>query len=1068
MKTLQINTFRFLGRYGLLILLGVTGVSAMAQVEKPFQDTRRWLMVSTTQTDVYYTGDHEAEAQQVARYADLARFEAGKLFDFKSQVRYQLVLVFQPEDLQTTNFDLQKPEPRSGLFYSPQQVAFVVHPGHQPGLYEEVKRAVTRLILREFTSESTLGSQLQAHLLLYEAPWFYEGLADYVATGWTYEDEAWIASLNRTDLAALAQEGDAPINRVVRKSVWHYITHEHGESKLIEILYLVTINHSIESGIISVLGITLPTLTTRWREYMTRRMYQQNKDRLGPDAWQDAIQIPLRAGQRITQAVWSKSSQQVALYIDQQGQQQVYVYDLTSHKLMPLPIVSGLAREDAHMLDVHQALAIHPDGQLLVASRWERQRTVLAYYDFGTGELTEQKLPANIDRVMALAWSHDGKSIAVSALSNGYARLYLTHPGQADLELLTTPDADVLDPAWSLDDQSLIYAANPAPTTGDLPIPAYKRTFDLYRLELSSGTSTPLTETPLIQERIPSAISSFEVAFLTDVSGIPNVSKLNLFTRAQFPVSDLAGGILHLQAYETQALAVVPKGGEQNLYLVLWQTLDIHPAPEPTLLRLERNASAQAQRPLPARPVLPAAPAASPAPDTAAKVQTPVRFYIFDEESEPYDVKKPARRDEPVASDNRMIQTVFGQQSAPVLSEIEVSEGKTAVSPWQNQYIGLGLVYDPVAKISARLDMGFQDLLRRHQLDLTIVPAFNFRNSQSNIRYSYLPHRVDFFAEGGHTSRRIRENVLFQGDTATIFRFDQLRLYTGARYPINTHLALEGGIGARYIDRKDQRLRRNDLENAREYLAGAYVTLTYRNVKHTDGFRYAGTEARVNVSSHYSLSRSMPAFHRASADIRHYQQVYQRIVLATRLGASVTLPRQNTQVYMGGVDALLHRPIIFQNSEDNFIRPVITDTSLYGIHFLEYVAPVRGFRQAARDGSRYVVANLELRIPVSRLSTRSLPGKAVYALEVVPFLDAGTVWEEGNPFSQKKPTDTQFITNGPITVKLQTLKSPFLIGFGSGLRLNMLGWSLRTDLAWGIDDYTVQRPVFTTALARSF
>ncbi|MEL7341798.1 MAG: hypothetical protein AAGM67_15055, partial [Bacteroidota bacterium] len=117
---------------------------------------------------------------------------------------------------------------------------------------------------------------------------------------------------------------------------------------------------------------------------------------------------------------------------------------------------------------------------------------------------------------------------------------------------------------------------------------------------------------------------------------------------------------------------------------------------------------------------------------------------------------------------------------------------------------------------------------------------------------------------------------------------------------------------------------------------------------------------------------------------------------------------------------------------------------------------------------RYIMSTVELRMPLSRMAKSALNSKNLYSLELIPFIDVGTVWVEGNPFSDKNPTDTQILTNGPITVKLQTLKSPFLLGFGTGLRANVIGYSMRFDLAWGLDDGTLRAPMLMTSVGKNF
>ena len=182
---------------------------------------------------------------------------------------------------------------------------------------------------------------------------------------------------------------------------------------------------------------------------------------------------------------------------------------------------------------------------------------------------------------------------------------------------------------------------------------------------------------------------------------------------------------------------------------------------------------------------------------------------------------------------------------------------------------------------------------------------------------------------------------------------------------------------------------------------------------------------RQGFESFYSFFLKDIAFHRARLELKHYHKISGPIVMATRLASSITTPKSLKQFYMGDTRRRLHRPVTFQSRErSSRVQNQVTDTTLHAIHFLEFVAPVRGFLPNTRNGSRYVAANLEFRIPLSRLTKFSLPGNALYNLEIIPFIDAGTAWEDGNPFSQKKPTDTHYIASGPLTIKLQTLKSP--------------------------------------------
>ena len=42
------------------------------------------------------------------------------------------------------------------------------------------------------------------------------------------------------------------------------------------------------------------------------------------------------------------------------------------------------------------------------------------------------------------------------------------------------------------------------------------------------------------------------------------------------------------------------------------------------------------------------------------------------------------------------------------------------------------------------------------------------------------------------------------------------------------------------------------------------------------------------------------------------------------------------------------------------------------------------------------------------------------------------------------------------------------MGFGGGLRVMTFGYSVRADLAWGVEDYTILSPKLHLTLARNF
>jgi hypothetical protein len=93
---------------------------------------------------------------------------------------------------------------------------------------------------------------------------------------------------------------------------------------------------------------------------------------------------------------------------------------------------------------------------------------------------------------------------------------------------------------------------------------------------------------------------------------------------------------------------------------------------------------------------------------------------------------------------------------------------------------------------------------------------------------------------------------------------------------------------------------------------------------------------------------------------------------------------------------------------------------------------------------------------------------------VVGFFDAGTAWQGRSPYRGDNPINSVVLTDGPIgqppvvTIRVNYFRDPLVVGYGFGLRAQILGLYLRADYSWGIETRIVQKPIFQAALGLDF
>ena len=127
--------------------------------------------------------------------------------------------------------------------------------------------------------------------------------------------------------------------------------------------------------------------------------------------------------------------------------------------------------------------------------------------------------------------------------------------------------------------------------------------------------------------------------------------------------------------------------------------------------------------------------------------------------------------------------------------------------------------------------------------------------------------------------------------------------------------------------------------------------------------------------------------------------------------------------------------------------------------------PVRGFYYNERNGNSFALLNSELRVPLFRyLLNRPIRSDFFQNFQVVAFGDAGTAWTGNDPYAEDNFFNRQVIERNPLTITIKNQREPIIWGYGFGLRTRLLGYFVRGDWAWGVDDQRRLPHVFHLSL----
>lgn len=219
-----------------------------------------------------------------------------------------------------------------------------------------------------------------------------------------------------------------------------------------------------------------------------------------------------------------------------------------------------------------------------------------------------------------------------------------------------------------------------------------------------------------------------------------------------------------------------------------------------------------------------------------------------------------------------------------------------------------------------------------------------------------------------------------------------------------------------------------------------------------------GSRAKVFGEFFYSLYPENEYLYVFGIDARNYVKVYKNIIFASRFAYS----------YAGGTSPLLY----YLGSLDNWINPFFNNPKFeYDIEYdrtkdwaYQAIATnVRGFKQNIRNGPSFSLLNLEMRVPIVKVFIKKpIDSDFIANLQIVGFADAGAAWTGFIPGSKENAYNfsTKGDINGPVYVKIDEMRPPYVYGYGYGFRTRLFGYFFRLDFARGVDQGITQKKVY--------
>ncbi len=1071
-----------------------------------------WSYLSSENFDVYYYDNRKRVAQESLQYLES---EFDRITDLIGYYPYQKTKIFLYNsviDLQQSNMGLSDTQFSSGgetEFIKP--YVEIAHPGNIEEFKEELIFKFSDLMLNEMMFGGSLKDMFQNAVLLNLPDWFVNGASLYVSKGWNEEMDDFVRQFIKSRKVNKALKLSGKESALIGQSIWNFIVEKYGKSSVNNILNYTRIIRNEEKSVMITLGVPFKQLMVEWKNFYTTMEQSVSKSYVSPS---DTTRFSPSHRKTVvfTTVKISPDGKKIAYAENDRGKFRVIVKSLENGK--ESVILNGGNKVLKQDVDFRVPLLSWADANTLGVIGTKNGQYVFWLYDL----LTKSKQPRELDsfsNIRNFDFSGNGRLAVLSADFEGQNDLFLISSRRDRTKRLTNDLFDDLDPSFIPNSNTIVFSSNRSTDSLTSKISDYAKSTNRYNLFLFNLDTTTVQVTKLTntlgRDFKPKAIDIENVYYLSDQRGIINLFKFNRPTGIYSQITNFNSSIkdydidfsnrslamvmtskliediflLNNFNYDRQIFTPVSRRKELMQAKVITEKRKQIGEPVKTMtvkdlinqrLKEKRDTTTQ-QKPVPVK-------------------QDTVKHKPGEIDTEDYKFNDPVSKDtrSPVTPKEKPINTddyVFEdevvkakQPSETFLTRyMKTREVNRVTGPFNYDpkfsYENLltNFLIDPLRGFSMRIETQMNDMLEDYRIFGGLqVSLSDFKSGDTFLEVQYLPHRFDY-------TFRYDRKVLFwetpqdRSTDVELQKYSFQRIEFGISYPISvrTRVSLKPFIGyTQFTDRGMSIPQGTGPEfrpSQQQFYTGGKAELVYDNSVSTGMNIIEGTRGKISAVHNQAIGNSQKSFTRVSMDVRHYQKIYREIVFAVRGFVGSSFGNAPKKYLLGGMDNWFSNRINYEGLQNPLISPVGSYNE--NLLFTEFATSVRGFDYATLYGNNVAVASAEFRVPLIRaLSSGPITSNFFRNLQFTAFYDVGTSWTGELPFNARNSVRKRVVpevqSGSPFRIEIDEYLNPWLSSYGLGLRTMMLGYYVKFDLAWPVENYTVKDPRLSVTLGFDF
>ncbi|MGE0089191.1 MAG: hypothetical protein AB7S50_06910 [Bacteroidales bacterium] len=1032
-----------------------------------------WSYIKGDKYDVYFNQEGEAIARFTDQfvYNEIVRIE--KMLNYELKDKLILVVFNKYSDFKQSNIGLitGKTEYNTGgVTKINRNKISLFFQGNHLEYEQQIKETIAEAIITEMLLGSSLSENISSSALLNLPDWFVKGLGSYLAEEWSMDIENrvkdGILSGSYLKLNHLTQD-DA---KIAGHSFWRYLNDYYGSTIIPDLLFITRINKGINHSLSSVLGVTTKELTNQWIAYYEDYFTKEKTTLTDTLSDQKNIIRKSKPEKHYYQFKISPAGNYIAYVSNESGLYKIWIYNTQTGKSKKV-YKNGYKLKQINDY-TYPVISWHPSGKYLTIITESENKLQIIQYSLDNNSLSTRNL-FTFDKILDFSYSADGSKMIFSAVRNGLTDLFIYDVASSTSTQLTNDLADEFHPSFIKNDSEILFSSNSITEDSETKKTksGYINHSDLfvYKLNQPDKNIVNLSNTNNIDE-----LQAFEqnnnYIYLNNKNGIQNlyiayydstISFIDTAIHYRYYLNEKA-----LSNYSRNVIEhSISKSNDQyvklffqnNKHVALYDN-NIHfdklPELKPSLTQYRKKTDAEITENIESDKLQPDSIIIFSAEDNYVDIN----HYTFEFEK-PYFTYK---------YNNEPIDTAIFEKSNPKIQiyqrtfftdELVSQVDFSFLSSSYQTFTGGAVYFNP--GLNGLIKIGATDLLEDYKIIAGVRLSLDFKSNEYLISFENLKKKID---EQYIFHRQSFENTTPYFTSKTLSH----KLMYIRTLPFSQVSGLTGSLTGRYDKLTYLATDRNTLQKPdnQKLWGGLKLEYIFDNTLSNGVNLYSGTRYKIVGEYYRQINDTESDLFVLGTDFRHYIEIHRGLTFASRLAASTSFGKNKLIYYLGGVDNWTN----FSGKTPTFVPlneiPINTNEKYA---FQASATNMRGFPQNIRNGNSFALINTELRWPfVKYFSNTPLSSTFLTNLQLVGFFDIGTAWSGSSPWSEENAYNIQEIYYKPITIKIDTGRDPIVAGYGVGLRVMLLGYFIRLDYAWGIENQEVMPRVFYFSLSLDF